>query len=396
MLIYLIIGVFIAGLMVGRTPEYLGKKVEAREMKLAMLALLVHPILILMPTGYFAATDWGLKAMNNPGAHGFSEVLYEFSSASANNGSGFGGLTTAWGSYDPKSPIRRSPQNPLLGHRHGPGDALWALPPRDRTHGHGRQPGREEADALYGRNDADRHLYFRLRAAGNDHPGRRPVVPAGSGPRPGRRAFRPAAVWRLIDIRTCRVGRAASPPSSARSGLATATPYTNNTNITMIHNMMSTATLEPQTSGPSPQELKLARRQSRKAGLFDPQLMKTAFWQSLVMLRPDIQWKNPVMFVVEIGTVLTLVYTVAKMCGAASAASLGYLLSLGLLAGGNAALRQLRFVDRRSPRQGPGRRPAEDPAGNPRPPPQGRRHVRGNRLHGAQVGRPGRDHRGRE
>ena len=107
MLIYLIIGVFIAGLMVGRTPEYLGKKVEAREMKLAMIALLVHPILILMPTGYFAATDWGLKAMNNPGAHGFSEALYEFSSASANNGSEFGGLTTAWGSYKESRRRRR-------------------------------------------------------------------------------------------------------------------------------------------------------------------------------------------------------------------------------------------------------------------------------------------------
>ena len=89
---YLIVGVFLAGLMVGRTPEYLGKKVEAREMKLAMIALLIHPIMILMPTGLFAATDWGIKAMNNPGAHGFSEVLYEFSSASANNGSGFEGL----------------------------------------------------------------------------------------------------------------------------------------------------------------------------------------------------------------------------------------------------------------------------------------------------------------
>jgi len=108
MLIYLIIGVFIAGLMVGRTPEYLGKKVEAREMKLAMLALLVHPILILMPTGYFAATDCGLKAMNNPGAHGFSEVLYEFSSASANNGSGFEGLGDTWGSYK-STPAPESP-----------------------------------------------------------------------------------------------------------------------------------------------------------------------------------------------------------------------------------------------------------------------------------------------
>jgi K+-transporting ATPase ATPase A chain len=103
LLLYLIVGVFLAGLMVGRTPEYLGKKVEAREMKLAMLALLVHPILILGPTGIFSATSWGTKSMNNPGAHGFAEVLYEFSSSSANNGSEFGGLQTAWGLNDPKA-----------------------------------------------------------------------------------------------------------------------------------------------------------------------------------------------------------------------------------------------------------------------------------------------------
>jgi len=97
LLIYLIVGVFLAGLMVGRTPKYLGKKVEAREMKLAALALLVHPLMILAPTGLFAATDWGIKAENNPAAHGFSEVLYEFTSASANNGSGFEGLGDTWG-----------------------------------------------------------------------------------------------------------------------------------------------------------------------------------------------------------------------------------------------------------------------------------------------------------
>jgi K+-transporting ATPase ATPase A chain len=102
LLLYLIVGVFLAGLMVGRTPEYLGKKVEAREMKLAMLALLVHPILVLGSTGLFAALPWGTKAMNNPGAHGFAEVLYEFSSASANNGSGFEGLGDTWGFNDPK------------------------------------------------------------------------------------------------------------------------------------------------------------------------------------------------------------------------------------------------------------------------------------------------------
>jgi K+-transporting ATPase ATPase A chain len=109
LLVYLIVGVFLAGLMVGRTPEYLGKKVEAREMKLAMLALLVHPILILGPTGLFAASAWGTKAENNPAAHGFSEILYEFSSASANNGSGFEGLGDTWGSLDNKDPAPESP-----------------------------------------------------------------------------------------------------------------------------------------------------------------------------------------------------------------------------------------------------------------------------------------------
>jgi K+-transporting ATPase ATPase A chain len=103
MLVYLIVGVFLSGLMVGRTPEYLGKKVEAREMKLAMLALLIHPIMILFPTGLFAVTDWGAKSANNPGAHGFSEVLYEFASSSANNGSGFEGLADTHGFNNPKA-----------------------------------------------------------------------------------------------------------------------------------------------------------------------------------------------------------------------------------------------------------------------------------------------------
>jgi K+-transporting ATPase ATPase A chain len=100
LLVYLIIGVFLAGLMVGRTPEYLGKKVEAREMKLASIAMLIHPLMILMPAGLFAASDWGMKSTSNPGAHGFSEVLYEFSSSSANNGSEFGGLQQTYGFHD--------------------------------------------------------------------------------------------------------------------------------------------------------------------------------------------------------------------------------------------------------------------------------------------------------
>ncbi len=93
MLMYVIVAVFLAGLMVGRTPEYLGKKIEAREVKLAMIVVLIHPILITCGTAFFAATDWGKKTVANPGPHGFSEVLYEFTSAAANNGSGFEGLS---------------------------------------------------------------------------------------------------------------------------------------------------------------------------------------------------------------------------------------------------------------------------------------------------------------
>jgi K+-transporting ATPase ATPase A chain len=99
MFIYIILGVFVAGMMVGRTPEYLGRRVESREVKLAVLALFVHALFILGPTALFAATDWGAKTLNNTGSHGFSEILYEYSSASANNGSGFEGLgdnTVPW------------------------------------------------------------------------------------------------------------------------------------------------------------------------------------------------------------------------------------------------------------------------------------------------------------
>ena len=109
LLLFLVIGVFVAGQMVGRTPEYLGKKIGGREMKLAMIALLVHPIMILMPSGLFAATNWGLKAENNPGAHGLSEIVYQFSSASANNGSAFDGLGATYGFNNNPTPAPEAP-----------------------------------------------------------------------------------------------------------------------------------------------------------------------------------------------------------------------------------------------------------------------------------------------
>jgi potassium-transporting ATPase potassium-binding subunit len=92
MIIYVVLAVFIAGMMVGRTPEYLNRRIEAREIKLAVVVLLAHAFFILGGTAIFAVTPWGATTLNNVGAHGFSEMLYEFSSASANNGSGFEGL----------------------------------------------------------------------------------------------------------------------------------------------------------------------------------------------------------------------------------------------------------------------------------------------------------------
>jgi K+-transporting ATPase ATPase A chain len=91
--IYIILAVFISGLMVGRTPEFMGKKIEAREMKIAMIIALFHPFLILVGTAiatYFP--EVGTSTLNNRGFHGFSEVLYEYTSSAANNGSGFEGL----------------------------------------------------------------------------------------------------------------------------------------------------------------------------------------------------------------------------------------------------------------------------------------------------------------
>ncbi|MCU6798210.1 potassium-transporting ATPase subunit KdpA [Paenibacillus sp. WQ 127069] len=92
MLMYAILAVFLAGLMVGRTPEFLGRKIEAREIKLIAIAILAHPLIILASTAIALATDLGKAGITNPGFHGISQVLYEFTSSAANNGSGFEGL----------------------------------------------------------------------------------------------------------------------------------------------------------------------------------------------------------------------------------------------------------------------------------------------------------------
>ena len=98
MVIYVVLAVFIAGLMVGRTPEYLGKKIEAYDVKMAMLTTLIFPLVILALTAVSVVKDYGTASIANPGPHGFSEILYAFSEGAGNNGSAFAGLSanTLW------------------------------------------------------------------------------------------------------------------------------------------------------------------------------------------------------------------------------------------------------------------------------------------------------------
>jgi K+-transporting ATPase ATPase A chain len=98
MIIFVVLSVFIAGLMVGRTPEYLGKKIEAYDVKMAMLYVLIFPLVILTLTAFSVLYPMGLAGITNPGPHGLSQILYAFSSAAGNNGSAFAGLNanTRW------------------------------------------------------------------------------------------------------------------------------------------------------------------------------------------------------------------------------------------------------------------------------------------------------------
>ena len=94
MLIDIVLAVFIAGLMVGRTPEYLGKKIEAYDVKMAMLFILIFPLVILGFAAISVVYNFGTSSISNPGPHGLSQILYVFTSSAGNNGSAFAGLTT--------------------------------------------------------------------------------------------------------------------------------------------------------------------------------------------------------------------------------------------------------------------------------------------------------------
>ncbi len=121
MLLFVILAIFVAGLMVGRTPEYVGKKIEAKEVKMAMLAILILPLMYLGWTAVAVVLPSAVAAMNNPGPHGFTEVLYAYTSQTGNNGSAFAGLI---GEHHVLQPHRRlgDAGRPVLDDHSGDGD----------------------------------------------------------------------------------------------------------------------------------------------------------------------------------------------------------------------------------------------------------------------------------
>ena len=181
MLIFVVLAVFIAGLMVGRTPEYLGKKIESYDVKMAMLYVLIFPLIILTFAAIFVLLPVGQSAMANPGPHGFSEILYSFASGAGNNGSAFAGLGTNW----------------WYNVAHGLGHADRAASDDDSGAGPGRQPGQQEERAAVAGNlpgehgalhrAADRRGFASRRA--HLLPGAEPGTDPGTPAAQGRSAF---------------------------------------------------------------------------------------------------------------------------------------------------------------------------------------------------------------
>ena len=229
-LVYIILSVFIAGLMVGRTPEYLGKKIQAFEVQMAMLTVLIFSFVILM----FSATssvspDFGTSSILNPGPHGLSEMLYAYSSAGANNGSAFGGITR---------------QHQVVQHDAGVDDAVRAVLHDHSAAGDRRQLEPQEDRARLARHVPGDDATVRCPARRRDRDRRRPHVLSGPQSRTHRRAFHDAG----------------------RTGVLMAT-------------------------------------QTRS--LWDPQIVQRAVWDALRKLHPRTMARNPVMFVVLVGSVLT-------------------------------------------------------------------------------------------
>ena len=202
MLLFAIVAVFVAGLMIGRTPEYLGKKIEGNEVKMAMLALLCVPAFILGLPAVAAVLPAGLAGLNNAGPHGFSEMLYAYTSGAATNGSAFAGLSANTPFY-----------NLTLAAAMFAGRFLVIVPVlciAGMLAAKGRRAG-------LGGHDADPWAAVRRAAGRHGRDRRRPDLLPGAGARPGRRAFRCADRRHVLDAPAQNIlpAHTAVPPKSA-------------------------------------------------------------------------------------------------------------------------------------------------------------------------------------
>ena len=288
-LVLAIIAVFLAGLMVGRTPEYLGKKLGRVEVTAAAISILAMPTLVLLGAGLAIALPDTASAMNNDGSHGFSEVLYAYASASNNNGSAFAGITVTSNFFQTTLGLA------MLFGRFVPILAVLAL------------AGSLAAQTRVARRGHPAHPRPAVRRPRrrHDRPGRRPHLLPGSGSRPHRGG---ALMTTQLQER----------PTPARTGGAV------------------------------------------QAGAFSSRQLLASLPDALRKLDPRTQLRNPVMFVVWVGSVLVTVSAVAQPERVR--------LADRDLAVVHRALRQPRRGRRRGPRQGAGRAPAPHPDRDRRPP----------------------------
>jgi len=197
LVLFLILGIFVAGQMVGRSPEYLGKKIGAREMKLAMIALLIHPIMILGPSGLFAATDWGHESHQQSGRPwplgnrlpvlvGFGEQRF--------------GLRRTWNQLRLAQQSKPGVASNSVGHRCRTCDSIQSLHPDCRSSDRdGGKSRRQEVGAIYARHAARRHAHIWFSVAGHHRHHRRAVIPAGGGAWTSGRALGADTIRRLSE-----------------------------------------------------------------------------------------------------------------------------------------------------------------------------------------------------
>ena len=351
-----ILSVFIAGLMVGRTPEYLGKKVEAFEMKMAMLVVLVLGFSILGFTALATATPEGLAGPLNPGPHGFSEILYAFSSQTGQQRLG----------------LRRADrQHPLLQHHRRLRDA--ARPVRDDRADPGprRVDGRQASRRPVARHVPDHRVPVQRPAHRRDHHRRRAHVLPGPGAGSDRRAAPPE---RRKGLRVMSLSR---PLLSVDLGRGTR----------RFQRFVVGGGAKPSGEPPKPR------------GVLDPDLLRAALPQSVRKLDPRKLIRNPVMFVVEITAALVTIIAIANVTGIQPVTGPGRTRLPGPdrdLAVVHGPVRDVRRGRRRGAWPGPGRDAPQDPLGNDRPSPPSRRHARVGRLVRAPQGRHHRHRGGRD